>query len=131
VFHTILMLVIKCCLPFISVDLRISFEMFLPILTAISRNREKPVPEDFIEGFRVFDKEQNGFIHSAELRHLLTNLGEFSISILGSLPTTVNIGLPSEICYLLIMHLPAVMVRTIIVLRFIQVSRYCPTELGV
>ena len=51
--------------------------MFLPILTAISRNREKPVPEDFIEGFRVFDKEQNGFIHSAELRHLLTNLGEF------------------------------------------------------
>jgi len=57
-------------------DLRISFEMFLPILTAISRNREKPVPEDFIEGFRVFDKEQNGFIHSAELRHLLTNLGE-------------------------------------------------------
>ena len=51
--------------------------MFLPILTAISRNREKPVPEDFIEGFRVFDKEQNGFIHSAELRHLLTNLGKF------------------------------------------------------
>jgi len=49
--------------------------MFLPILSTISKNREKPVLEDFIEGFRVFDKEQNGFIHSAELRHLLTNLG--------------------------------------------------------
>lgn len=57
-------------------DRRISFEMFLPILNTISKNREKPVLEDFIEGFRVFDKEQNGFIHSAELRHLLTNLGE-------------------------------------------------------
>jgi len=56
-------------------DKRISFEMFLPILNTISKNREKPVLEDFIEGFRVFDKEQNGFIHSAELRHLLTNLG--------------------------------------------------------
>ncbi len=27
-------------------------------------------------GLRVFDKEQNGSISSAELRHLLTNLGE-------------------------------------------------------
>lgn len=57
-------------------DKRISWEMFLPILATISKNREKPVLEDFVEGFRVFDKEQNGFIHSAELRHLLTNLGE-------------------------------------------------------
>jgi len=57
-------------------DKRITFEQFLPILATISKNREPPVVEDFIEGFRVFDKEQNGFIHSAELRHLLTNLGE-------------------------------------------------------
>ena len=27
-------------------------------------------------GLKVFDKEQNGNISSAELRHLLTNLGE-------------------------------------------------------
>ncbi len=27
-------------------------------------------------GLKVFDKEQNGSISSAELRHLLTNLGE-------------------------------------------------------
>jgi myosin light chain 6 len=57
-------------------DKRITFEQFLPILATISKNREPPVLEDFIEGFKVFDKEQNGFIHSAELRHLLTNLGE-------------------------------------------------------
>jgi myosin light chain 6 len=57
-------------------DQRITFEQFLPILATISKNRVPPVLEDFIEGFKVFDKEQNGFIHSAELRHLLTNLGE-------------------------------------------------------
>lgn len=30
----------------------------------------------FLIGLKVFDKEQNGNISSAELRHLLTNLGE-------------------------------------------------------
>lgn len=57
-------------------DKRITFEQFLPVLATVSKNRAPPVVDDFIEGFRVFDKEQNGFIHSAELRHLLTNLGE-------------------------------------------------------
>jgi len=57
-------------------DKRITFEQFLPILATISKNTQPPVLQDFIEGFKVFDKEQNGFIHSAELRHLLTNLGE-------------------------------------------------------
>lgn len=32
--------------------------------------------EEFIEGFKVFDKESNGLISAAELRHLLTQLGE-------------------------------------------------------
>jgi len=57
-------------------DYRISFEQFLPILATISKNQVRPTLEDFVEGMRVFDKEQNGTISSAELRHVLTSLGE-------------------------------------------------------
>ena len=32
--------------------------------------------EEVKEAFRVFDKEGNGFISGAELRHIMTNLGE-------------------------------------------------------
>ena len=57
-------------------DSRISFETFLPILQAVSAKKLTDTVEDFIEGMRHFDKDGNGFITSAELRHLLTNLGE-------------------------------------------------------
>ncbi|XP_071867926.1 myosin light chain cytoplasmic isoform X1 [Bombus fervidus] len=57
-------------------DERISFEVFLPIYQAISKARTSDTADDFIEGLRHFDKDGNGFISSAELRHLLTTLGE-------------------------------------------------------
>ncbi|UYV69561.1 MYL6 [Cordylochernes scorpioides] len=59
-----------------GVEERISFEVFLPILHTVSRNRSTDTAEDFIEGLRHFDKDGNGYISSAELRHLLTTLGE-------------------------------------------------------
>ena len=62
---------------FIS-EYRISFEQVLPIYATISKNKDTSSVEDFVEGFRVFDKEQNGTINSAELRHLLTALGLFT-----------------------------------------------------
>ncbi|KAJ8307238.1 hypothetical protein KUTeg_015322 [Tegillarca granosa] len=52
-------------------DSRIGFETFLPILATISKNRDMCNFEDFAEGFKI-----TGFITSAELRHVLTSLGE-------------------------------------------------------
>merc|ERR1711983_514750 len=51
-------------------------EVFLPILQAICSRRSSDTTEDFVEGLRHFDKDGNGSISSAELRHLLTTLGE-------------------------------------------------------
>jgi Ca2+-binding EF-hand superfamily protein len=62
-------------MKFILTDARISFEVFLPILQTVSKNRDCATYEDFVEGLRMFDKEQNGYISSAELRHVLTCLG--------------------------------------------------------
>lgn len=56
-------------------DERISFDVFLPIYQAISKGRSSDTADDFIEGLRHFDKDGNGFISSAELRHLLSTLG--------------------------------------------------------
>ncbi len=32
--------------------------------------------EEIVEAFKVFDKDGNGYISAAELRHVMTNLGE-------------------------------------------------------
>ena len=48
----------------------------MPILQTISKSRSTDTAEDFIEGLRHFDKDGSGFINAAELRHLLTTLGE-------------------------------------------------------
>ncbi|GAU89140.1 hypothetical protein RvY_01725-1 [Ramazzottius varieornatus] len=57
-------------------DERISVETFVPILHEVAKVRSTYRPEEFIEGFRHFDKDQSGNINSAELRHMLTTLGE-------------------------------------------------------
>lgn len=67
---------VKKCTHHLKSDERISFEVFLPIYQAISKARSGDTANDFIEGLRHFDKDGNGFISSAELRHLLSTLGE-------------------------------------------------------
>ncbi|KAJ1362275.1 Myosin-2 essential light chain [Parelaphostrongylus tenuis] len=65
----------RCCAAY-EKEARLSFEDFVPIFQSISKNREKHTVEEFVEGLSHFDKEGNGLINVAELRHLLTTLGE-------------------------------------------------------
>uniref|UniRef100_A0A7E4VC05 Myosin-2 essential light chain n=1 Tax=Panagrellus redivivus TaxID=6233 RepID=A0A7E4VC05_PANRE len=66
----------NCCAQWKEPDHRITFEEFVPIFQTINNSRAVPSIEEFIEGLSHFDKDGNGNINVAELRHLLTTLGE-------------------------------------------------------
>ncbi|XP_046582416.1 calmodulin-like protein 12 [Haliotis rubra] len=52
----------------------LEFPEFLNMMS--KRMKEENPKEELYEAFRVFDKDGNGFISTAELRHVMTNLGE-------------------------------------------------------
>ncbi len=50
---------------------------FPEFLTMMARKmKDTDSAEEIKEAFKVFDKDGNGFISAAELRHIMTNLGE-------------------------------------------------------
>uniref|UniRef100_A0A915KB18 EF-hand domain-containing protein n=1 Tax=Romanomermis culicivorax TaxID=13658 RepID=A0A915KB18_ROMCU len=55
---------------------RITFEEFYPIYEQLSKEKEVGTFADFMEGLKVFDKDESGKIMAAELRHVLLALGE-------------------------------------------------------
>ncbi|XP_023238255.1 uncharacterized protein LOC111637078 [Centruroides sculpturatus] len=52
----------------------LEFTDFLVLMTKMMRDEDDE--EEIVEAFKVFDKEGRGFINAAELRHIMTNLGE-------------------------------------------------------
>ncbi|XP_074658559.1 myosin catalytic light chain LC-1, mantle muscle-like [Tubulanus polymorphus] len=52
------------------------FEEFLAIYKEISETLEQGTFADYNEAFKTFDREGQGLIPSAEMRHVLTSLGE-------------------------------------------------------
>jgi len=54
---------------------------FPEFLTMMARKmRDTDSEEEIKEAFKVFDKDGNGYISAAELRHVMTNLGECACS---------------------------------------------------
>ena len=52
----------------------IDFPEFLTMMARKVKDTESE--EEILEAFKVFDKDGNGFISAAELRHIMTNIGE-------------------------------------------------------
>lgn len=52
----------------------IDFPEFLTMMS--KKMKDADSDEEIREAFRVFDKDGNGFISAAELRHVMMNLGE-------------------------------------------------------
>lgn len=64
------------CTESLDPKVRITWETFVPILQSIMKNKDRYSFDDIVEGLRHFDNDGSGYINAAELRHLLTALGE-------------------------------------------------------
>jgi len=53
---------------------KVDFNLFLSLMS--KKMKDVDSEEEIKEAFRVFDKDGNGLISAAELRHVMTNLGE-------------------------------------------------------
>ena len=58
---------------------RLNFDAFLPMLKEVDA-LQKGTYDDYVEGLRVFDKEGNGTVMGAELRIVLSTLGESRVA---------------------------------------------------
>lgn len=53
-----------------------SFEEFIPIVKQIAKETDTGTLQDFMEAFKSFDREGMGYISLAEMRHMLTAMGD-------------------------------------------------------
>jgi myosin light chain 6 len=57
-------------------DKKFSFEEFMPVYEALKKQKVQGSFNDYMEGLKVFDKEESGKIMAAEVKHALMSLGE-------------------------------------------------------
>ncbi|XP_077297849.1 myosin light chain alkali isoform X3 [Arctopsyche grandis] len=55
---------------------KMKVDEFLPIFSQIKKDKDQGCYEDFLECLKLYDKEENGMMLSAELTHTLLSLGE-------------------------------------------------------
>jgi len=55
---------------------KLTYEEWLPIYEKLKKEKDSGTFADYLEGLKVFDKEECGKILAAELRHILLALGE-------------------------------------------------------
>ncbi|KAL3507785.1 hypothetical protein ACH5RR_033167 [Cinchona calisaya] len=58
----------------VDADGTIEFVEFLNLMA--QKAKETDTEEELKEAFKVFDKDQNGYISASELKHVMINLGE-------------------------------------------------------
>jgi len=54
----------------------VTIEEFLPIFSAVKKDKDAGAMEDFMECLKLYDKSENGTMMQAELAHVLLTLGE-------------------------------------------------------
>mmetsp|Transcript_49674 Transcript_49674/g.74993 ORF Transcript_49674/g.74993 Transcript_49674/m.74993 type:complete len:100 (+) Transcript_49674:269-568(+) len=54
----------------------VDFQEFMAMMARKKEDKHKHSEEEILEAFKVFDRDGNGFLSTAEFRHILTNLGE-------------------------------------------------------
>jgi len=57
-------------------DKQYKFEEILPIYEVLSKETDCGTHADFMEGFKTYDREGQGFVSIAEIRSVLTMMGE-------------------------------------------------------
>lgn len=57
----------------------IDFSEFLTMAVKDIRDPDTESDEEFIEAFKIFDEDCNGYIGTAELRHVMANFGRYPV----------------------------------------------------
>jgi len=95
------------------------FEEILPIYKAVSAETDTGTFADFMEAFKTFDREGQGFVAAAETRHVLQSLGMFSYNCVrfgGFISALDKVGRGcSTLPALFIQQLPALSVTSYLV----------------